>query len=122
MIVHYLKFRKEFKMDTLARFLYEFLSQFFDGVWSILQGIVNGFITMFNIGAYIDIIQEYKNDFELSEWILVGVAIGAIVLILLLIILCIYFILRKYIRIRKTLVEQESLLDEVGDLNQKVAT
>ena len=122
MIVHYLKFRKEFKMDTLARFLYEFLSQFFDGVWSILQGIVNGFITMFNNGAYIDIIQEYKNDFELSEWILVGVAIGAIVLILLLIILCIYFILRKYIRIRKTLVEQESLLDEVGDLNQKVAT
>ena len=107
-------------MDTLTRFLYEFLSQFFNGIWSIIKGIIDGFATMFNIKEYIRIITEYKNDFNISEWILVGVAIAIIMIILILIILCIYFALRKYIRIRKSLVEQESLLTEVGDLNEKV--
>ena len=109
-------------MDTLTRFLYEFLSQFFNGIWSIIKGIVDGFATMFNIKEYIRIITEYKNDFNISEWILVGVAIAIIMIIVILIILCIYFALRKYIRIRKSLIEQESLLTEVGDLNEKIAT
>ena len=38
-----------------------------------------------------------------------------------LIVLGLYFLIRKYIRIRKTLVDQESLLEEVSDLNGQVA-
>ena len=33
-------------MDTFLRFLYEFLSQFFDGIMYILRGIFNGFKTI----------------------------------------------------------------------------
>ena len=36
-------------MDTFLRFLYEFLSQFFDGVKFILKGIYEGFKSIFNI-------------------------------------------------------------------------
>ena len=35
-------------------------------------------------------------------------------------ILILWFIIRKYVRFRKTVVEQESLLDEIGDLNDRV--
>ena len=36
-------------MDTFFRFLYEFLSQFFNGVKYIAVGLFNGVVSMFNI-------------------------------------------------------------------------
>ena len=108
-------------MDTFLRFLYEFLSQFFNGLKYIIKGIYKGIITMFNIPAYIKVVNEYKNDFSIPEWLLVGLAILITLAILTLIILAVYFLIRKYIRIRKSLVDQESLLEEVSTLNSEVA-
>ena len=108
-------------MNTFFRFLYEFLSQFFNGLIFAFQGIVKCFTTIFNIGEYIRIIEYYKNDFSMPEWLLVGIAILVTFSVLGLIVLGIYFIIRKIIKIRKTLVDQESLLDEVAQLNNEVA-
>ena len=44
------------------------------------------------------------------------------IIILGLIILLIVFLIRKYLKFRKTLVEQESMLKEIGELNREVAT
>ena len=108
-------------MDTFLRFLYEFLSQFFDGLKYIFKGIFDGFKSIFNIPAYIKVINEYKGDFTIPEWLLVGVAVLIVLAILTLIFLAVYFLVRKYIRIRKSLVEQESLLEEVSTLNTEVS-
>ena len=108
-------------MDTFLRFLYEFLSQFFNGLKYIVLGIFNGFKTIFNLPEYVKVINEYKNDFSIPEWLLVAVVILITLALLALIIFMVYFLIRKYIRIRKTLVEQESLLEEVSDLNNEVA-
>ena len=108
-------------MDTFFRFLYEFLLQFFSSFIIMFKGLGNGFIQMFNIPEYIKVINFYKDDFSAPEWILVVLAILVIVLILGGIIFIIYFLVRKYIRFRKTLVEQESLLEEVASLNNQVA-
>ena len=108
-------------MDTFFRFLYEFLSQFFNGVKYIAVGLFNGVVSMFNIPEYIKIVNEYKNDFTIPEWLFVGLAILVLLVILALIVFTVYFLIRKYIRIRKTLVDQESLLEEVSTLNNEVA-
>ncbi len=108
-------------MNTFLRFLYEFLSQFFHGVMFIVEGIGKGFVSMFNIPEYIRVIDFYKNDFSMPEWLLVGIAVLVTLAVLALIVFAIYFVIRKYIRIRKTLVEQESLLEEVATLNNEVA-
>ena len=108
-------------MDTFLRFLYEFLSQIFNGFKYIFNGIVKGFKSAFNIPEYVRIVGEYKNDFSIPEWLLVAIAILITLAFLSLIVLGIYFLIRKYIRIRKSLVEQESLLEEVGTLNNEVA-
>ena len=108
-------------MNTFLRFLYEFLSQFFNGIKYIVLGIFNGFKAIFNVPGYIRIINDYKGDFSMPEWLLVALAILVMIVILGLIIFAIYFLVRKYIRIRKSLVEQESLLEEVGTLNNEVA-
>ena len=108
-------------MDTFLRFLYEFLSQFFNGIIFIFEGIIKGVKTIFNIPAYLSLIHEYKNDFSMPEWLLVGLALLVTLVVLALIVLCVFFLIRKYIRIRKTLVEQESLLEEVANLNDEVS-
>ena len=108
-------------MDTFLRFLYEFLSQIFNGIKYFVMGIYNAIISIFNIPAYIKIVGEYKNDFSIPEWLLVGIAVLITLTFMALIIFGVYFLIRKYIRIRKTLVEQESLLEEVSTLNNEVS-
>lgn len=108
-------------MDTFFRFLYEFLLQFFSSFIIMFKGILNAFIQMFNIPEYIKIINFYKDDFSVPEWICVIIAILLILAVMSGIIFIIYFLIRKYVRFRKTLVEQESLLEEVSSLNKQVA-
>ena len=107
-------------MSTYIRFLYEFMSVFFGGIWTILVGIYNGIIQMFNISSYIYVIQAYHKNFKTAEWIMVVVAVIILFIVLGLIILLIYFLIRKYIRFRKTLIQQESMLEEVGKLRAQV--
>jgi len=109
-------------MNTLAKFLYEFLSIFIGGLLLIVSGFFNGIKTIFNIKEYINLINDYKSDFSLPAWLVVGLAILIIIIIVALFTLFIYFAVRKYIRFRKTIVEQESLLEEVSELNNRVAT
>ena len=52
-------------METLTRFLYEFLTKFFSGIVIAIQGIWNGLKSMFNIPEYIYIINEYKEDLSI---------------------------------------------------------
>ena len=108
-------------MDTFFRFLYEFLEQFFKSFILMFKGIINGIINMFNIKEYISIINFYKDDFKVPEWILVGLTIIIILAIVGGIIFIIYFLIRKYLKFRKTVVEEESLLEEVASLNNQVA-
>ncbi len=107
-------------MDTFFRFVYEFLLQFFQPIIDVFKTIFKAILEMFNVGDYIKILNFYKDDFNGAEWIFVCLAILLIVLILGGIIFLVYFLIRKYLRFRKTLVEQESLLEEVADLNKEV--
>ena len=109
-------------MDTFVRFLYEFLSQFFSGLLSILNGFVVGLKKMFDMQQYILIIKDYKSDFNVPEWILVVISVVILVVLLGLILFVIYLALKKYIKIRKSLIEQEAVLEEISVLNNKVAT
>ena len=109
-------------MDTYLRFLYEFLMQFFAGIELIIKGLFNGIIKIFDVKSYIKVINFYKQDFNGPEWVFVALAIFLVVLLLALVILVVYFLVRKYIRFRKTLVEQEELLDEVATLNDEVSS
>ena len=107
-------------MDTYVRFLYEFLDQLFGGVVEAVKDFFLGILQMFDVRAYASLIKNYSADFTGGEWFLVVIAIICTMLLLALFIFCIYFLVRKYIRFRKTLVEQESLLEELADLHKRV--
>lgn len=109
-------------MDTYIRFLFEFMSVFFSGLITIVMGFFNGFVQMFNIPEYLNVIDFYRKDLKVAEWVLVVVAIVVMLIVLSLIVLLIVFFIKKFIKFRKTLVEQESMLAEIGELNKQVAT
>ena len=88
----------------------------------MFKGLVKGIASMFNIPEYISIVGFYKDDFSIPEWILVCLAIIILVAIFAGMGFLIYFLIRKYLKFHKTVIEQESLLEEVADLNNQVAT
>lgn len=108
-------------MDTYIRFLFEFMSVFFSGIGTILSGIGRGLIQIFNVVEYMNVINYYRKDFSAGEWVLVVVAVIVMLILIALIVLLIVFFVRKYLKFRKTLVEQESMLQEIAELNRQVA-
>lgn len=109
-------------MSTYIRFLYEFLSVFFKGIGMIISGFINGLVQMFSIDQYISVVTFYHKNFTGGEWVLVIFSIIGLILILGLTILAIVFLIRKYVKFRKTLIEQESMLHEIASLNNQVAS
>lgn len=107
-------------METFTRFLYDFLAQFFAGVKSILGGLGKGISQFANIKAYTEVIERYKGDFSMPEWAMVAIAILVMILVYGMVILLIVLLIRKYLKFRKKTIEQESLLDEIATLNNKV--
>jgi len=107
-------------MDTFIKFVTKFLSKFFGSLWSIFTGIFKGIVGMFNIPAYVDIFKEYSGGFDAVAWILAILTVIVLIGALGGLGFGIYLLIRKYVRVRSTLVSQEELLNEVGRLNNQV--
>lgn len=107
-------------MDLFVRFLYDFLSLFFGGVKKVFVGLFNGLKDMFNLYEYYKVIKDYSEDLTSGEWVMVILSALCVLLILAIIIFLVILMVKKYIRLRKSLVEQEELLEEVASLNRDV--
>lgn len=109
-------------MDTYLRFLYEFLTQFFSGFITIFKSIYEGAIMIFDIPSYVRIISSYKTEFTGSEWLGVAIAILTLVVVLGLMAAMIIFAIRKLIKIKKNLKDQEGVAEQIADLQDRLAT
>ncbi len=107
-------------MDGFIKFVTEFLSQFFGALGSIFKGIFNGFVGMFNVMKYIDIFKKHWGGLNGGGKALAILTIVLVIAVLIGICFVIYLLIRKYVRVRSTLVSQEELLNEVGRLNNQV--
>ena len=107
-------------MITFTQFLYEFLAQFLTGIINIIKDIIITIPQMFNIPAYVKILSNYKSDFTGPEWVLVVISIFLVLLMVAMTAALIVLIARKYIKIRKKGMNQESLLEEISRLNTRV--
>ena len=108
-------------MSILLNFIQDFLGQFFvSGFWGVIKGIGLGIANIFNFPKYIEIFKKYSSNFGAGEWALAILCIILIVAALAAIALVIGLLVKKYVRVRKTLVDQEELLNEVGNLNREV--
>ena len=107
-------------METYGRFLFEFLYQFFSGFGEIFGGLGRGILNIFNIPEYYNIVKHYANDFAMSEWLLTGLAIICMAIVVGAIIGIIMFFLKRNIKWRKKILDQEELLKQIDSLNNQV--
>ena len=106
---------------TVTKFIAEFLNQFFiKGVWGIFKGIGLGIANIFNVPEYIAIFKSWSGSFTAVDWILAILAVVATVAVLVAAVILVVVLVKKYVRVRKTLVDQEELLNEVGNLNREI--
>ena len=77
-------------MDTIFKFLFDFLGQFFGAIWDAIVGVANGFVQMFNFPEYIKIIENYTTTLGGLAWV---IAIVAIVLLAAVLGVIIFFII-----------------------------
>ena len=107
-------------MDTVFKFLFDFLGQFFGSLWSIITGFFGGIGGAFDFPAYINIINAYTTELGGLAW---GIAILAIVLLIAVLVLLVWLIvvgLKKFIRGHRRRKDTNSLVNEVQSLNKEV--
>ena len=107
-------------MDLFIRFLFDFLSQFFDGIKQIILGLYNGLISIFNLPEYYKILHEYAEEFSGGMWVLVALSVLVVILILALLVVLIVWTVKRIFVFRKRVLEQEELLNEVAKLETEV--
>ncbi len=103
-------------MDTVFKFLFQFLGQFFGSIWNGIVSILGAF----NIPEYVNIISRYTTALGGLAWV---VAIIAIVLLLAVLGLLVFFIvnsLKKFFKARQARKDAGSLVQEVQALNREV--
>ena len=108
-------------MGGILQFLGDFLDQLFvKGFWGIIKGFGLGIANIFNVPQYVKIFKNHSGTLGVG-----GIVLGALCMLLVLVLLAaiiflIVLLVKKYIRFRKTVVNQEELLNEVATLNREV--
>ncbi len=103
-------------MNTFIRFFFEFIDVFMEG----LKSIWDGFFQLFNVAEYVNIVDNYSENFDGPEWLFVAFAIAIVVLFLGLIGFIIFIYVKRFIRNKTHKVSNESMLEEIDKLNNQV--
>ncbi|MBE6686884.1 MAG: hypothetical protein E7591_06590 [Ruminococcaceae bacterium] len=107
-------------MEAIGTFINKFTSVFINGIWTLIKGIFNGIVGMFNFPAYFKVFKECKGDFGVLDWILAILVAIIVFALLAAIVFFVYLLIRKYVRFRESLVSKEELLEEMGNLNREI--
>ena len=107
-------------MNTFLRFFYEFISIFFDGLFSGIKGLIDGITKMFNIGEYAKLISNYKDNFNGNEKLFLIICIIFLLIFVIVFIILIVLIIKAIIRKFGNDMNKDELLDEIGNLNDQV--
>ncbi len=107
-------------MEAYVQFLFEFVKQFFGGIWKAISNVGLGLFDMVNVGAYFEFFSEYSDGFDVLGWILAILTFIVFVALFAGMVILVVLGVRKFIRLRATKYKTEALLNEIGKLNRQV--
>ncbi len=97
------------------------MEQFFvKGVWGIIKGIGLGIAGIFNVPQYYKIFKGYSPELGVGGIIVAVLCMLLVLVVVAAIVFLLVLLFKKYFRFRKTIVNQEELLNEVATLNREV--
>lgn len=104
-------------MTSNGDFFLEFMEPLIGGMLDLIKGIGASLAKIFNIANYIDIINNNKG----VSGFVVFISVISLLLLFGLICFLIYRIVRRIIRFRHNVSHQESLVEEIDNLNNDIA-
>ena len=107
-------------MGAFIEYLFDLLKQFFGGIWRVISNFFLGIFDMINIAGYLNTLNTYKGGFGVLEWILAVISFLIILALIAATVVLIVLFIRRRIRVRRALANQQALLDQVGSLNADV--
>ena len=107
-------------MDNFKDFFLEFLSPIFKGFMNVLEAILDWIVDSFNIIKYIDIIKNYSDGMSGGGWFLIILTILIILALYAGVIFLLVRIIKRTIRYRRNLSNQETLMEQVEMLNRDI--
>lgn len=107
-------------MSAFFNYFYDFISAVGSNIWQILAGLGSGIVKLFNIPYYTRILNSYRKDFGVLGWVLFGVATIIILVILAVIIYFLIRLIKRNIRFKQPIKENEQLKDEIVKLKHEM--
>ena len=107
-------------MNTFLRFFYEFISIFFDGLFSGIKGLFDGISKMFGVSEYAKLISNYRDNFNGNEKIFLIICIIFLLIFVIVFTLLIFLVVKAIIRKFGNDMNKDELLNEIGNLNDQV--
>ena len=107
-------------MQNFQEFFVDLLTPFFHGLMVVVSSILDWILGTLNIVNYIKIIVEYSKDMNILGIILVAITIIILLGIYALIGYLVYRLIKKYIKYRRNLKNQDDLNEELEILRNKV--
>ena len=103
-------------MEAFLAFLFEFLKQFFGGIWTAVKGLFQ----IVNFPEYAKLVGEYSGDFGVLEWILTILTFLVFIFLIVAVIVIFAIVQARKMYKKHKLKNQMALLEEVGKLNNQV--
>jgi hypothetical protein len=107
-------------MQEFLRFFFELITAILLGFALIFGGIFKGLVEIFNLPKFIDIFSAHSKSFNSIDWVFTVISILVVIAIYVLVFYIIILLIKRYIRFKKELVNQEDLLNEVANLNRQL--
>lgn len=107
-------------MDAFLTWFFEFINQMMQGILTFFLGIFDGVIQTFNIIRYIEIFRTHYQKFTFLDWFFSILSIILLIAIWVTIGVLIYLSIRRTMRIRRNVVSQESVFEEISELHKEV--
>ncbi|MGN1051483.1 MAG: AAA family ATPase [Acutalibacteraceae bacterium] len=107
-------------MDTVFKFLFEFLGQFFGAIWDMIVAVFTAIGKMFNIPQYVTIVKSYTSDLGGLAWVVALIAMIILVAVLALIVILVVLSVKRWGRYKKKVKDTNDLVAEVNSLNREV--
>ncbi|MDD2409123.1 MAG: hypothetical protein PHD03_00150 [Bacilli bacterium] len=107
-------------MNIYGEFFLKFMEPFFGGIISLFAELGKSLYRIFNILTYIDIIKEYITELSGIGVVMVVIATLCLLLLFGLFFFFIYKLITNFIKYRQRMKHQESLVEEIDNLNNEV--
>ena len=105
---------------NIFEFILDFYGQFFGGLWTAIKGIGVGLFNSLNVVEYWNKIRAYSKELGVGGVIVAIIAAIVLLALIALIVFAIVVLIKKRLKVRKTLNRQEDLIKEVTTLNREV--